>query len=235
MKEIQDRLLLLKDEKYAQFQAKLIPNVPARSVIGVRTPALKNLAKELHKKSLCGEFNEDMFFSELPHDLFEENQLHSFLIGCQKDFLRTVNEIERFLPFVDNWATCDQLCSNALKKNKRELFLYIDRWLDSSRTYTVRFGIKMLMNYFLDDDFSEGHLNRVGALCRPHVQNADDNYYVNMMISWYFATALAKQWESSIAYLKHGGLNEWCRRKTIQKACESFRVTDEHKAVLKSL
>ncbi|MCR5763616.1 MAG: DNA alkylation repair protein [Treponema sp.] len=235
MKEILEKLFFLKDLQYAQFQSRLIPNVSAESVIGVRTPALKELAKELHKKSLRGEFDEDLFFSELPHAFFEENQLHSFLISNQKDFLRCIKEIERFLPFVNNWATCDQLCCNILKKHRNDLLPCIDRWLYSSHAYTVRFAIRLLMNYFLDDDFSEDYLSLVGSLCRTHIKNADDNYYVNMMIAWYFATALAKQWEPSFMYLKEGRLNDWCLKKTVQKACESFRVSDEHKKALRAL
>ncbi len=235
MNEIQNRLFSLKDEQYAKLQVTLIPHVSSHHIIGVRTPALKQLAKELHKKAVQGEFDEGSFFSQLPHEYFEEKQLHAFLIGEQKDFSVCMHEIERFLTFIDNWATCDQLCSNILKKHSGELLPYIERWIVAPHAYTVRFAIKMLMNYFLDKDFSESYLQMVGSVCRPHVQNADDNYYVNMMVSWYFATALAKQWDASLAYLKKGSLNDWCRKKTIQKACESFRVSDEHKTVLRQL
>lgn len=235
MQEIIEKLFLLKDEKYSSFQSKLIPNINDASVIGVRTPELRMMAKDLYKESLAGEFDMQAFFSELPHKYFEENQIHAFLIGEYKDFDCCIKEIEHFLPYIDNWATCDQLKAKVFKKHKKELFSYIEKWLASEKTYTVRFGIEMLMNWFLDDDFEPLHLELVGNACRPHIKNADDNYYINMMVSWYFATALAKQWNHTFAFIQKGRLNEWCYKKTIQKACESYRITDEQKATLKAL
>ena len=234
-KLIRDSLFSMKDSEYAAFQAKIIPNVDAESVIGVRTPDLRKLAKDLAKKASLKAVDLNPFFEQLPHAYFEEYQLHSFLIGEQKDFDTCINLINAFLPYVNNWATCDQLNSSGLKKNKARLLSCIDVWLASGKTYTVRFGIKMLMSYFLDDGFSVSHLQKVCAQCRPHIQNADDNYYVNMMVSWYFATALAKQWTDSFVFIGKGNLNEWCLKKTVQKACESFRVPEEHKAMLRQL
>lgn len=253
MTEIQKKLFELQDIEYRNFQAKLIPGVPFDSVIGVRTPELKALAKS-YGKLLSGkaDFSEAdgvtaenirFFLSSAPHRYFDENQLHAFILGEQKEFDLCVSLVDEFLPFVDNWATCDQLSPKVFAKNKSRLIPYVQKWLDSGKTYTVRFGLGMLMRHFLETSsdagspgFSPEHLEKAASLCRPFVSNADDNYYVNMMISWYFATALAKQWTVTFEFMKgENCLNEWCFRKSLQKARESFRISPEHKDMLRNL
>lgn len=223
MKKIITQLLSLQDKKYRDFQIKLFPTVTPASVIGVRTPELRALAKKIsHKEDICG------FLECLPHKYFDENQLHAFIISDIKDFDVCIKEVERFLPFVDNWATCDQLSPKVFKKHKSELLVHIKQWLGSDKQYTVRFGIGMLLAHFLDDDFDISYLDMVAAV-------KSDQYYINMMIAWFFATALAKQYDSALPYLKNRRLDCWTHNKTIQKACESYRVPDEHKQYLKTL
>ena len=217
------RLYELQDEGYREFQSKLIPNIPAESVIGVRTPALRGLAREL-----CGTPEAEEFLRTLPHKYFEENNLHSFIISRGRDFASTLGEVERFLPHIDNWAVCDQLSPKVFRKNLPALYERIKVWITSDHTYTVRFGIGMLMAFYLDESFSPEHL-RLAASVRS------DEYYVNMMIAWYFATALAKQYEAAIVCLEEGWLDAWTHNKTIQKAVESYRITDEQKVYLRSL
>ena len=178
---IQEKLFKLQDSKYRDFQAKLIPTVPPASIIGVRTPALRSYAKQL-----AGQEEAQTFLEELPHRFFDENQLHAFLLCEERDFGRCIAGVDRFLPFVDNWATCDQLSPKCFKKHRPELLGSIREWLASSAAYTVRFGIGMLMEHFLDADFDPAYLDMVAAI-------RSDEYYVSMMIAWYFATALAKQ------------------------------------------
>ena len=219
-----------RDEKYRLFQAPLIPNIAPDYFIGVRTPELKKLAKEISGKYDCSPFLES-----LPHGTFDENQLHGFIICGQKDFGACIEMVENFLPYVNNWATCDQLRPVVFKKNKEKLLPRIKKWLCSKETYTVRFTVGMLMAHFLDESFKAEYLESVAALCRPHIENGDDNYYVNMMVSWYFATALTKQWDAAVPYIENHVLNEWCHKKAIQKSRESFRVTADHKEYLKSI
>ena len=221
--DINAQLLAQKDEKYAEFQRKLIPTISSETVIGVRTPFLRSYAKQLAKEE-----NIDGFLHALPHSSFEENQLHAFIIAEIKDYKRCMAELERFLPFIDNWATCDQLSPSILKKHTTELLTEIQRWLKSAHPYTVRFAIGMLMRYYLDDLFAPRYLEWVASVKR-------DEFYIQMMVAWYFATALAKQYQSTLPYLEKRLLDEWTHRKTIQKAIESFRITDEQKDYLRTL
>ena len=220
---IRETLFSLRDEKFAAFQAKLIPNIAPERIIGVRTPALRKLAKTLH-----GNGQAEEFLKALPHEFFEENNLHAFLLCGMKDFDACVQAVEAFLPYVDNWATCDQLRPGVFRKNKQALLPHIRRWIASERCYTRRFGIGMLMSHFLDEDFREEYLALVSDI-------RSEEYYVNMMIAWYFATALAKQYEAALPYLENRRLDPWVHNKAIQKAVESFRVSDEHKAYLRTL
>lgn len=220
---IRETLFSLRDEKFAAFQAKLIPNVAPERVIGVRTPALRKLAKTLR-----GSGEAEEFLKALPHEFFEENNLHAFLLCEMKDFEVCVQAVEKFLPYVDNWATCDQMSPKVFRKNKQALLPYIRRWIASERVYTRRFGIGMLMSHFLDEDFREEYLSLVSDI-------RSEEYYVNMMIAWYFATALAKQYEAALPYLENRRLAPWVHNKAIQKALESFRVSDGHKAYLRTL
>jgi 3-methyladenine DNA glycosylase AlkD len=219
-----DRLFSLRDEKYAAFQRPLLPNLAPESIIGVRTPALQLLAKELR-----GSAEAEAFLAALPHRYFEENQLHAFLVAQERDYRRCIERLERFLPFVDNWATCDQLSPRVLGRHRAELLPEVRRWMASGHEYTCRFGIGMLMRYFLEPDaFSEEYLRWVAAIDR-------EEYYVRMMQAWFFATALAKQWSAAEPYMHDGRLPDWVRRKSIQKALESFRIPLAHKSHLRAL
>lgn len=221
--EIRERLFALRDEAYAPFMAKLIPTVPRESVIGVRTPALRGLAKELAREGKGGAFME-----RLPHAYFEENSLHGFLLGEIRDYDACMAQTERFLPYVDNWATCDEMNPPVFKKHRAELLEHVLLWLQSERTYTVRFAVGMLMTHFLEKDFFPEALELVSVI-------DSKEYYVNMMRAWFFSTALVKQWESALPYLKTERLDRWTHNKTIQKAVESYRITPEQKAFLKTL
>ena len=221
--EIREELFRLQDSKYREFQIKLIPNVAPDSVIGVRTPALRKYAKELAKREEIGDF-----LSDVPHRYFDENQLHAFIISQLKDFRRCMEYVRAFLPYVDNWATCDQLSPKVFGKNKGDLLQQIREWIGSGDTYTVRFGIGMLMQYFLDDDFDPEHPELVAQI-------RSEEYYVNMMKAWYFATALAKQYEAVLPFIEGRRLDDWTHRKAIQKSVESYRITQEQKQYLKSL
>ena len=220
-KEIKERLFELQDVKYRDFQAKLIPTVKPETIIGVRTPELRKYAKELLAREDVTEFLDD-----LPHAYFDENQLHAFILSAGKDFTLCMNEINRFLPFVDNWATCDQMSPKIFKKHRKELADQIKKWIHSDQTYVTRFGIGMLMEHFLDEDFDPAYPEMV-ALIRS------EEYYVNMMIAWYFATALAKQYETILPYIEEKRLDPWTHNKAIQKAIESYRITAEQKDYLR--
>lgn len=222
MKVITDRLFELQDISYADFQKKLIPDTKYE-VIGVRTPDLRKLAKELY-----GTAEAEGFLKILPHRYFDENQLHAFIISLTKQFDVCVEQVNAFLPFVDNWASCDQLSPKVFAKHKTELFSHIEKWICSDRTYTVRFAIGMLLQHYLDEDFREKHLEMVAAV-------KSNEYYIKMMVSWYFATALAKQYDSAVKYLEDKKLESWVHNKTIQKAVESYRISSETKEYLKSL
>ena len=223
MTALQARLFSMQDEAYRDFQCKLMPTVPPETVIGVRTPALRDLAKEL-----SGTPEAEAFLSELPHRYYEENNLHGFLLCRIKDFDACLAAVERFLPYVDNWATCDTLSPKAFARKPEALLEPIRRWLASAHVYTCRFGIGCLMRWFLDERFSPEYPATVAAI-------RSEEYYVNMMIAWYFATALAKQYDAALPYLEQRRLDPWVHNKTIQKACESFRVPQERKRYLKSL
>ena len=223
MNEIQKYLFENQDTEYRDFQSKLIPDVDKEYFIGVRTPVLRKYAKELLK---AGEYAG--FLSELPHKYFDENQLHAFIISGIKDFDVCIAETEKFLPYINNWATCDQMSPKCFAKNKEALLKNIYEWLESGETYTVRFAIGMLMSHFLDGDFDEKYLKTVSAV-------KSEEYYINMMIAWYFATALAKQYETTLPFIENKALEKWTHNKAIQKAIESYRITDEQKAYLKTL
>ncbi len=221
--KIVEELYNLRDEKFREFQIKLMPTVDPDSVIGVRTPALRTFAKQLVKDPDIGDFLED-----LPHKHFDENQLHAFILSAMKDYEKCLAAVEAFLPYVDNWATCDQMSPKIFKKHRAELPKVIDKWLASGRTYTIRFGIGMLMEHFLDEDFDRKYLKKVAAV-------RSEEYYVNMMSAWYFATALAKQYDEAVKYIEGRKLDVWTHNKAIQKAVESYRITPEQKAYLKTL
>ena len=223
MNNIKDELFKLQDKKYGEFQVKLIPTADPNSFIGVRTPDLRNLAKKLVKENKYTDF-----LKELPHKYFDENQLHAFIISEIKDYDECITYINDFLPYVDNWATCDQMSPKIFKKHKDKLIEQINIWLKSKETYTIRFGIGMLMQYFLDDEFKPSYLKMVSSI-------KSKEYYVNMMIAWYFATALAKQYEATIPYIENNKLDNWTHNKTIQKAIESYRITQEQKDYLRTL
>ena len=223
MNEIQAELFRLQDLKYREFQSKLIPGLREDEMIGVRTPALRKYARELSKQEGVEEFLKD-----LPHLYFDENQLQAFLISAIKDYDQCIDAVNAFLPYVDNWATCDQLSPKAFKKPKRELLSQVEMWIESEETYTIRFGIGMLMQHYLDEDFCGDYPRMVSEIC-------SDEYYVNMMVAWYFATALAKQYDEVLPYIETGKLQRWTHNKTIQKAIESYRIRPEQKAYLKSL
>ncbi|MCC8104534.1 MAG: DNA alkylation repair protein [Clostridiales bacterium] len=272
MTRIQELLFELQDIKYADFQSNLTPTLSRERFIGVRTPELRALAKKLAAVRKIEEF-----MKELPHFYFEENQLHAFLIAEEKDFSVCLAELERFLPYIDNWATCDQLSPKVFKNCPERLLPDIECWLDSSHIYTVRFGIGMLMRYFLDDRFEVNYAKQVAAVpsdrayfrckwqttgetdtpigqreTRMEVQAdwtvkaqtdstikepmaGDRPYYISMMVAWYFATALAKQYDAILPFLEENKLDTWTHNKTIQKAVESYRILPERKAYLKTL
>jgi len=221
--EIRMALYEMRDEKYRDFQGALIPTVPREDILGGRTPDLRRLAKGLSSREDIG-----IFTGSLPHRFFEENQLHAFLLCEIKDFDLALAGVEKFLPYVNNWATCDQLSPKAFSKAKVRLLPVVQSWLASGRTYTVRFAIATLMRHFLDEDFSPIYLEWVAAV-------RSEEYYVEMMIAWFFATALAKRYEETMPYIEGDKLPPFVRKKTIQKALESFRVSEEHKAVLRRL
>ncbi len=221
--ELHRKLYGMQDLKYRDMQIKIIPNINPESIIGVRTPELKVIAKEILK---AGDYKG--FLEELPHGYFEENQLQAFIISGMKDRDECMEELEGFLPYVDNWATCDQMSPKIFKKHKEFLLAHIKEWIDSEKTYTIRFGVGMLMEHFLGEDFDPDYPEMVAKL-------RSEEYYVNMMIAWYFATALAKQYESILPFIEEKRLDAWTHKKTIQKSVESRRITEEQKKYLKSL
>ena len=217
------QLFALQDKGYADFQSKLLPTVARETVIGVRTPDLRKMAKQICKTPVAQEF-----LHSLPHRYFDENQLHAFILSEEKDFNTCIAELEQFLPYVDNWATCDQLSPRCFKKRTAELLPFIRKWMRNTHTYTKRFGIGSLMRYFLDEAFRPEYLEWVASI-------KSDEYYIRMMQAWFFATALAKQWDATLPYIEQHRLEKDTHNKTIQKAVESFRITDEQKALLKTL
>ncbi|MBP3872822.1 MAG: DNA alkylation repair protein [Lachnospiraceae bacterium] len=221
--EIVTELFRMRDVDYALLQAKIIPTVAADRIIGVRTPALRAFAKDLYKDR-----DKEDFLSCTPHQYFDEDQLHAFVISLEKDFDKCIAEADAFLPFIDNWATCDQLSPKAFKREPEKLLQYIQSWIKSDQTYTVRFAIGMLMRHFLDERFEVGYADMVAEV-------KSEEYYINMMIAWYFATALAKQYDRIVPYLEGKRLDGWVHNKAIRKSVESYRITDEQKAYLKTL
>lgn len=221
MEEIQKHLFELQDMAYRDFHSRLMPDIDKETVIGIRVPVLRKYAK-----SIAGTELAEKFIKELPHCYYEENNLHMMLITGIKDYARCLTEIERFLPYIDNWATCDFPAPKCFEDHKEELLPVIKRWIASSETYTIRYGIGMLMRLYLDEDFDPEYVRLVVGV-------KSDEYYVNMMIAWYMATALAKQWDAVIPYIEDHCMSDWVHRKTIQKAVESYRITDEQKEYLK--
>ena len=221
--EIIAELFRLRDQPYAAMQTKIIPTVAPERIIGVRTPALRALAKVLAKEGKT-----TSFLAELPHPYFDEDQLHAFVISLEKDFDKCVAEVEAFLPYIDNWATCDQLSPAVFKKAPEKLLPYIHSWIRSDHVYTVRFAVGMLMQHFLDGRFETEYADMAASV-------RSDEYYINMMIAWYFATALAKQYDAVLPYLEGKRLDTWTHNKAIQKSLESFRITPEQKEYLKTL
>ena len=223
MTKIQQQLFALRDEKYKAFHSKLIPTIDPQTIIGVRTPELRKLAKQIEQEPETQEF-----LHTLPHRYYEENNLHDFLLERIKDYPTFLAELNAFLPYIDNWATCDGLRPKCVKKHLPEFLQEIRGWMHAERTYTVRFGINMLMSFYLDDAFQEEYLSWVA-------QVQSEEYYVQMMQAWYFATALAKQWDSTILYLQNDQLGTWIHNKTIQKAVESRRISTQQKQLLRTL
>lgn len=222
-KYVRERLFAMRDLGYRDFHAKLVPSINKEKIIGVRTPALRKFAGEFAKSPLAAEF-----LAALPHEYYEENNLHGFIIAGIRDFDECAGEIFHFLPYVDNWATCDSLSPRVFAENRARLLPLIDEWLRSRDTYAVRFGIEMLMNHFLEEDFSPECLEKVATV-------KSGEYYINMAAAWYFATALAKRYEETLPLFEEKRLDAWVHNKAIQKASESFRVTNEHKAYLRTL
>lgn len=224
MTPLQERLFALQDKQYAAFQAKLTPGVPMESFIGIRVPVLRKFAKEYAKEEEdCKEF-----LQQLPHTYYDENMLHALLLSQMKNYDECIKLTDAFLPYVDNWAVCDILSPKVFAKHKEELMKNIKTWSKSSHTYTCRFGIETLMTHYLDKDFKEEYLVIPASV-------KSEEYYVKMMIAWFFATALAKQWDVTIPYIEQHRLAPWTHNKTIQKAIESYRITPEQKAYLRTL
>ena len=220
--DIRNRLMDLKDDKYKEFNSKLIPNIDESLVIGVRVPLLRKLEKELRTEDLGD------WLSDLPHKYLEENTLHGIVISNMKSQEDCLLRLEEFLPYIDNWATCDIINPKILAKDKDGFLSCIKSWISSEHIYTSRFGMEMLMSYFLDDEFKTEYLELPAEV-------KSEEYYLNMMIAWFFATALAKQWEASVVYLEEQRLSKWTHNKTIQKAIESYRISPERKEYLRGL
>ena len=223
MSTITEQLFAQQDLKYKQFHSKLMPTINPDVIIGVRTPNLRKLAKQLR-----GSTEVELFIHQLPHHYYEENNLHGFLIENIRDFNECIDALNEFLPHVDNWATCDMMSPKVLKKDVSKLHEWVKVWIASGETYTIRFGVNMLMKYFLDEAFLPEYPELVSSI-------RSEEYYVKMVVAWYFATALAKQYEAVVPYLKEYRLEPWVHNKTIQKAVESYRITPEQKEYLKTL
>lgn len=219
---VYEQLMHARDEKYRQFQIKLVPGINPDTIIGVRTPAMRAIAKDVYRN---GDW--EAFLDEAPHRYYEEKLVHFFIVAMIRDFDACVARVEAFLPYVDCWPISDQATPTCFKKHHEQLLPYIRKWMDSDHVYTARFGMRMLMNEFLDADFKEEYLEWVAA-------KQGEDYYLKMMQAWYFATALAKQYDATVTYIEEHRLSDWVHKKSIQKAVESFRVSEEHKAYLKS-
>ena len=223
IEEIRAELKRLQDTKYREMQIRIIPTVKPESIIGVRTPELRQMAK---RYALAPDIS--VFMNDLPHRFFEENQLHAFILSGMKDYRACLDALDRFLPYVDNWATCDQMSPRVFRKHRKELTSSIREWIGSGKTYTIRFGIGMLMEHYLDEDFDPAYPEMAAAV-------RSEEYYVNMMTAWYFATALAKQYEAVLPFIENRRLDHWTHNKAIQKSIESYRITPEQKAYLRTL
>lgn len=211
------------DNNYKEFQSKLIPNINKDTILGIRTPSLRSIAKDIFNSN-----ERDEFLNDLPHKYYEENLIHFFIISMIKDFEECINEVEKFLPYVDCWPVSDQATPKVFKKNHSKLLPYVKKWIKSKHVYTSRFGIRILMNEYLDNDFKKEYLKIVSNI-------KSDDYYLKMMIAWYFATALSKRYDETIYYFENHLLDDWIHKKAIQKAIESYRVTDKHKSYLRTL
>ena len=220
--QLQKELFALQDLKYRDFHSKLLPGVDKKTIIGIRTPVLRKFAKEFSKRKEAEEFLQD-----LPHQYYEENNLHMMILTGIKDYDKCLEEIKKFVPYINNWATCDLPFPKCFSKHKEELLPQIREWIASDHTYTIRYGLGTLMSLYLDEDFKPEYLELAASV-------RSEEYYVNMMIAWYFATALAKQWKATVPYIEQRKLPQWVHRKTIQKAVESYRITPEQKTYLKS-
>ena len=237
--ELVKRLLAEQDLKYRDFHSSLLPNIDKKTLVGVRVPVMRKIAKDFVANSTPAEL--DKFLNKLPHKYFEENQVHLFVVERIKDFDECLARTEQFLPYIDNWAVCDGKSPKALLKDEARFLERIESWLQSSHPYTVRFGVNMLMNFFLDERFDKRFLKWVAGIDESlfnddgRAKCPTDRYYVQMEIAWYFATALAKQWDAAFPYLKGRKLSPWTHAKTIQKACESYRITDVQKETLRKL
>lgn len=223
MTHLQEELFELQDIKYRDFNSSLIPGIEKETVIGVRILVLRKFAKEYAKSG-----ETEQFMRELPHKYYEENNLHMMLIAQIKDYDKCISETEKFLPHIDNWATCDSPLPKCFDKNKEDVLGRAKNWIATDATYVKRYGMGVMMRLFLDEDFKEEYIQLVAGV-------KSEEYYVNMMIAWYMATALAKQWDAAIPYIQERRLSEWVHRKSIQKAVESYRITPEQKEYLKGL
>lgn len=226
-KQFQNRLFEIADKEYAAFQCKLTPTVADELFIGCRVPEVRKLAKSIFKEGNDNNHFEE-YLNMLPHKYYDENMLHGLIISEYKDYDECIKKVDEFLPYVDNWAVCDIMSPKIFKKHKEKLIVKIKEWSGSTHTYICRFGMEMLMSYFLDDDFKAEYLEIPAAVI-------SEEYYVNMMIAWFFATALAKQWKATIPYIENKRFSKWVHNKTIQKAIESYRITDEQKDYLRTL
>ena len=229
MEEITKKLFSLQDEKYRDFQIKLVPGITKEQMIGIRTPDLRTLAKKI----ASNHDTTSAFLQELPHKYFEENLIHFFIVALIKDFDECINQVEKFLPYVDCWPVCDQASPKVFKKNHKKLLSLVKNWISSDHIYTSRYGMRILMNEFLGEDFKTEYADLV--VSRMSRKGEAEDYYLKMMAAWYFATALAKNWDQVLPFIEQHKLDPWTHNKAIQKALESFRVSDEHKEYLRTL
>ena len=218
--DIISNLLSMRDEKFAQLNRKIIPNINGKNIIGVKTPSLRKYAKTIP--------NVNLFLDKLPHNYFEENQIHAFILSDIRDFETCINMVDKFLPYIDNWATCDQLIPKTFAKNTEKLLPWINKWIKTKHTYTTRFAIGLLMRFYLGDKFNQKYTKMI-------IDIKSNEYYINMMRAWYFATALAKNWDEVVGIIENKKLDIWTHNKTIQKSIESFRISNDQKKYLKSL
>jgi len=218
--DIQKKLFEMQDLSYRDFHSRLMPETDKEKVIGVRTPELRKFAKQLY-----GTPEANIFLSQLPHGYYEEDNLHAFLIEQITDYSKVISKLDKFLPYVDNWATCDMMKPKTFKNHLPELKEKCFEWLDSSCTYTVRFGIVMLMTHFLEDKFDISIPERISQI-------RSEEYYIKMAVAWYFATALSKRYDEILPFIKCNKLDPWTHNKTIQKSLESYRITPEQKKEL---